>query len=365
MAVRLHDQANMHHAGPAGSFLDLAEPPRAHSVLVVDDEPAVRELLTLWLQSSGYAVATAASAEDALNQMESEPPAVAVCDIRLPGHDGLWLADRIRHAYPETAVIMATAMQDVEPAVESLRQGVVDYLTKPFGPERLREAVVRGLEWHASARDVRRWRDSVECEVSARRTRLADALVALRIDSDQTLDAMLAIMTIHDREAYAHPHRVAALATRTARAIGLGGDELVALEHGALLHDIGKLAIPQAVILKPAAHTVEERRLVRMHPAVGSALIERVPYLAAAATIVRDAHERVDGLGFPAGSRGDAVGIGARIVCVADAFDTMTRSRSDRDPIPAAEALAELELCSGRQFDRRAVEAFRKSVSVN
>ena len=117
--------------------------------------------------------------------------------------------------------------------------------------------------------------------------------------------------------------------------------------------------LPQSVLRKPAALTVEERRLVRMHPAVGSALVERIPYLSAAARVVRDAHERVDGLGFPLGSRGDAVWIGARIVCVADAYDTRTRSRSYRDPVAHAEALAELERCAGTQFDTRVGRVFR------
>jgi response regulator RpfG family c-di-GMP phosphodiesterase len=353
----------MPNAATTGTFLDSDDPFLSKSVIVVDDETGIRELLTQWLRAGGYEVAAAGSAEDALSHLEREPAAVALCDIGLPGRDGLWLADRIRRSYPETAVIMATASQEIEPAVESLRQGVVDYLTKPFDRERLREAVGRGLDWHASARDASRWRESLERDVSVRRARLSEAIVALHIESHQTLDAMLAMVTIHDRESYAHAYRVAALVSRTARTLGLSGDALATVERGALLHDIGKLAIPHAVLLKPGALTAEERRLVRMHPSIGGALIERVPFLAASAPIVRDAQERLDGLGFPAGSRGDAIGIGARIVCVADAFDTMTRPRSYRDRIPTADAMVELDRCTGTQFDRRVVDAFRTALA--
>ena len=133
-------------------------PPSLHpSVLVVDDEIGVRELMARWLASGGYDVRTAANADEALQRVSADAPAVALCDIRMPGHDGLWLAQNIRQSAPETAVIMATGVQDVTSAVTSLRQGVIDYLTKPFGRERFRDAVVRGVEWHRTARDTRRW----------------------------------------------------------------------------------------------------------------------------------------------------------------------------------------------------------------
>lgn len=340
-------------------------PARARSVLIVDDENGVRELMKRWLEAGGYSVIAASSAEEALGRLESAaPPAVALCDIRMPGRDGLWLAERIRQRYPETAVIMATGVQDVGPAVESLRRGVIDYLTKPFGRDRLREAVLRGLEWHRSAWDVRRWRESLEQELQIRRSRLSDAITALRIDSDETLDAMLAMLTLSDREAYSHAYRVAALSLSMGRVLGLEEPDLVRLEQAALLHDIGKLAIPEAVLRKPAPLTTEEQALVRMHPSIASELAAQVPYLAAASDIIRDVHERMDGLGYPRGVRATEVSLGARIVCLADAYDTMTRARVFRDAIPPGEAMLELARCSGSQFDPAVVEAFRRVIAA-
>jgi response regulator RpfG family c-di-GMP phosphodiesterase len=335
----------------------LREEARANSVLVVDDEHCVRNLMARWLESGGYDVTTAASAEEALGQFETTPPAVALCDIRMPGHDGIWLAEQIRHQYPETAVIMATGVHDVGPAVASLRQGVIDYLTKPFGRDRLRE-------WHESAWDARRWRESLEQEMTIRRTRISDAIAAVKIHDDETLDSMIAMLTLTDRDAYAHGYRVAALAVNVARMLGLPDEALSTIGHGALLHDIGKLAVPEAVLRKPAALTVEEVMLVRRHPAIGSDIIAAVPYLEPAAPIVRQSHERVDGLGYPHGVRGSEISIGARIVCVADAYDTMTRPRVFRDAIGQDEALLELERCSGTQFDPLVVEAFSRMVTA-
>lgn len=343
----------------------VAESVSERSVLVVDDETGVRDLISRWLVSGGYAVASAAGADEALGLIEEAPPAVAVCDIRMPGHDGLWLADRIRHEHPETAVIMATGVQDVGAAVESLRQGVVDYLTKPFGRDRLREAVIRGLEWHRSAIDSRRWRESLETETQSRHSRLADAIIALQIDSDEALDAMLSMLTIRDRDAYAHAYRVAALSASLARILGVADEEISTIERGALLHDLGKLAMPEALLRKPAPLTLEEQKLIRTHPRLGSDLVQGVPYLTDAAAIVRDAHERLDGLGYPRGVRGDSLPLGPRIVTVADAFDTMTRPRVFRDAISTSDALLELERCSGTQFDRRVVAALERVLAVH
>lgn len=341
-----------------------ADTVRAHNVLIVDDENSVRALMTRWLESGGFRVTSAASAEEALGCLHDSPPAVALCDIRMPGRDGIWLAERIRQECPETAVIMATGVHDIGPAVQTLRQGVIDYLTKPFGRDRLREAVTRGLEWHESASDARRWRESLEHEMTIRHLRLADALASRRVDSEETVDGMFAMLTLTDREMYAHGYRVAALAVSVARILGLPDEALGTIEYGALFHDIGKLAIPEAVLRKPAPLTVEETLLVRRHPSIGADLLGGVPYLHESMAIVREAHERMDGLGYPQGTRASEVSVGARIVCVADAYDTMTRPRVFRDAITPPEALLELERCSGTQFDPLVVEAFAKVIRI-
>jgi putative two-component system response regulator len=332
------------------------------SILVVDDESGVRELVARWLASGGYDVRTAATADEALQRVHDRPPAVALCDIRMPGHDGLWLAHQIRQEAPETAVIMATGVQDVNCAVTSLRKGVIDYLTKPFGRDRLRESVVRGVEWHNAARDSRRWRETLQADVDARRQRLSDALAALTIDSDTALDGFLSVLTLGDSDAYAHAYRVAALSASVGCAMQLGEDDMACLERAALLHDVGKLAMPEALMRKPAPLTIEEQDLIRQHPQIAADLIAGVPYLEAAAELVRDAHERIDGLGYPNGTPASDVALGARIISVADAFDAMTRPRVFRDAVTTDEALLELERCAGTQFDDAVVDTFKRVV---
>ncbi len=338
---------------------------RERSVLVVDDENRVRHLMTHWLETGGFLVKEASNAEEALRAMQTDPAAVALCDVRMPGHDGLWLAEHLRSQYPETAIIMATAVHEVGPAVSSLRQGVLDYLMKPFGRERLRDAVQRGVDWHRAAMDSRRWRETLESECRIRFTRLVDAIAALRVESPDALDALLSMLTLRDRDAYAHGYRVVGLAVSLARLLGLSESDIGAVERAALFHDVGKFAMPEAVLRKPAPLTVEELALVRTHPQLGYELTRELPYLADAAELIWACCERVDGLGYPRGLRGEAIPLGSRIIAVADAYDTMTRPRVFRDAISSHEAFLELSRCAGTQFDAPVVGVFRRVVSVH
>jgi cyclic di-GMP phosphodiesterase len=337
----------------------------ARSVLVVDDENVVRDLMSRWLEAGGYCVASAAGADEALGLMQTFPPAVALCDIRMPGRDGLWLADRIRQTYPETAVIMATGIYDVGAAAVSLREGVVDYLTKPFGRDRLEDAVIRGIEWHRSARDSRCWRERLEKEVETRRVQLVASLASLPVESDEMLDEAFAALTAGEGDSYAHAHRVAELAVGVARQIGLTVEEVTTVRRAALLHDLGKLSMPEALLRKPAPLTPDEQTLIRRHPQIGSDLVAAIPYVEGVAAIVRHAQERVDGLGYPEGLRLADLPVGARIVAAADAYDTMIRPRVFRDAISAADALLELDRCAGTQFDPYVVKVLKSLVVMH
>jgi FixJ family two-component response regulator len=214
------------------------------TILVVDDEAAVRELMGRWLRAQGHQVVCVSSADEALAIAAAETPAIALCDIRMPGRDGLWLASRLRLDYPDTAVIMATGVNDVSAAVASLRHGVVDYLTKPFGRDRLRDAVVRALEWHRAARDLRHWREALERDSDARRTTLSHLVNQQPIESAAAVEAFIGRLALHYPEAVAHARRVAELAAAIADRLDVGTNGAQVLRFGALLHDLGKLALP-------------------------------------------------------------------------------------------------------------------------
>ena len=331
--------------------------PGDYSILVVDDEDTVRQVLVRWLESSGYAAASARSADEALARLAAAPVSVVLCDIRMPGHDGLWLAARIRQRYPEIAVIMSSGVHDTDAATECARQGVVDYLLKPFGRDRLRDAVSRAVDWHTAAWDARRWRETLQREMEARKASLWDQVHRAPIAGDEALEALLASLPVRAPETSEHSRRVARLATAIARVLRRPDEEVEQLRRAALLHELGKLALPDAVLRKPAPLTADEQAVVRVVPHLTAELLSGVPFLAPAAAIIRDVAERMDAQGYPRAVRAELVPLESRILAVADAYDAMTHPRVYRDAIPAQEAMLELERCAGAQFDPSVVHA--------
>ena len=332
----------------------------ARPVLVVDDERDVRSLFGRWLSTAGYAVETAGSAQEALACQQARPAAVVVCDIRMPDRDGLWLAEQLRDQYPETAVIMVTGAPDLGSAVTSLRQGVADYLSKPFSVKRLRESVKRGYEWHQAVVDLR----SGAHGAAAGADHAGGRPDAISVESAAALDGLLSMVLVRDSSAYEHAYRVSALSADLGRALEVGEPALSTIERAALLHDIGKTALPEAVLYKRGSLTAEELGLVRQHPQIAYELLRGLwPYLAGTADIVRATQERFDGLGFPNGLKGHAIPLGARVIAVADVYDTMTHPRVFRQARSSRDTLREIVAASGAQFDPRIVDVFQQSLA--
>ena len=328
------------------------------SILVVDDEAAVRDLFSEWLTLEGHRCVRAASAAEALQLVEHEPTDIALLDLRMPGESGVWLARRLREGRNDLAIIMATGAQSFDAAVEGMRLGVMDYLLKPFSRQQLIEAVNRAVQWHDNTIREREERARLEYEIAHRSRELSEAFIRLEGVSSGTLEALLVALNSRNPDAFAHTKRVARLAIATARELGLSGDDLATIERGALLHDIGKVAMPDALMHKPDRLTEDELAIIKNHPQIGRDILAVVPGLWQAAEIVLTSHEWVDGSGYPNGLTGDQLSLGARVVAVADAFDALTNSRVYRDRVSLERASAELVRMAGIQFDPDVVRAF-------
>jgi putative two-component system response regulator len=327
------------------------------SVLVVDDEAAMRYLMIRWVELTGHDGLPAASAEEALGVLAEQRPAVAVCDIRMPGHDGLWLADKIRQDFPDTAVIMATAARDTDRRVVA-HSGAVDYLLKPFGKDRLRFALDRGFDWHQVAASRRDWMQQLLLELRDRRHDLAEAVSGAANGEDSYLvETLLSLIEESDPAGHDHARRVAAISVKIGEILGLTHEALAVVRHGALLHDLGKLALPDAILRKPAALSLEEREIIREHPGIGADLLRSLEGFDQAAAVVRAANEWFDGGGYPNALVGDAIPLGGRIVAVADAYDSMTRTQVYRDALPSYEVLQVIMRSSNSRFDPAVVSA--------
>jgi putative two-component system response regulator len=278
-------------------------------VLVVDDEPPLRLVLRRFLERSGYDVAEVGTGEEALERIRRDPPDLVFLDLQLPDRSGHSILEAIR-AEPATRllpVVMLTGLATSEQKVRAFELGVTDFLAKPFAPDELLPRV-RSLVL------LKQFADELE-HAEAMITTLA-----------RTIDA-------RDPYTAGHSARVAKYAELVARRMGVEETPLLDLRRGALFHDLGKIAVPDAVLRKPGPLTDEERHVIQKHPVVGEELLAPMKTMAKSLPIVRHHHERLDGSGYPDGRSGPDLPLAVRIVTVADIFDALTTKRVYRDAL--------------------------------
>jgi putative nucleotidyltransferase with HDIG domain len=331
-------------------------------ILAVDDEPDVRAMLSGWLRSEGLRCTSASNPAEALALFEQDPADVALIDLRLGGDSGLTAARRLRERRDDVAIVLVTGVASFDAAVEGMRLGVMDYLLKPFTRDELLVMVGRALDWNAQQSRLKAEREVFGREIERRSKELADAFMRLEVASTATLDALLTTLDRCSPETFLHAKRVARMAVTLADRLGLPSDAVTDIERGALLHDIGKVAMPDAIINKPGPLSEAEIAVVWSHPQVGHDIVSVVPALIPAAQIVLASHERFDGRGYPGRLKGSAIPIGARITSVADVFDVLTSPRTYREPVSTEQACAELARCAGSQFDPDVVRAWLRFV---
>jgi response regulator RpfG family c-di-GMP phosphodiesterase len=328
-------------------------------VLVVDDDREVRNLLCELL-GEGYDCTPAASAEQALRLLDRAEFDLVLSDIQMPGMSGLEMIPRVRAKAPDTVVVMVSGMQTIESAVGAMHGGAFDYVIKPFDLAKVEAAVSRALEHHDLRVAKQCYENHLEELVRQRTAELDGALQSLEEAYRSTLKALTAALDKRDSETAGHSDRVVSFSLRLGRELRLDAEQMRSLEFGSLLHDIGKIGVPDAVLRKPSRLTEEEWEEMRQHPWHGRQILRGIEFLKGAARVVAQHHERWDGTGYPLGLRGEEIDLNARIFAVADAFDAITSDRVYRKGRAYEAALAELVEWAGRQFDPRVVEAFRR-----
>ena len=329
------------------------------SILVVDDEPEIAEILSDLLSAEHYCV-TAGSAEEALARLTEREFRLVISDITMPGMSGLEMLPYITQRSPDTVVVMISGLQTVESAIEALRLGAFDYLMKPFDLRQVEAVVKRALEHHELVMAKQRYENQLEELVDQRTAALDQALGSLEDAYRTTLKALTAALEARDSETHGHSERVVTYSLRLGREYGLGQEEMKALEFGSLLHDIGKIGVPDAILRKPAKLTDEEWVRMKEHPLHGQQILRGIDFLKRASRVVAQHHEKWDGSGYPLGLAAEDIDICARIFAVADAYDAITSDRVYRRGKPYEAAAEELELWAGRQFDAEIVAAFHR-----
>ena len=326
--------------------------------LVVDDEPRLRQVIAHLMRSDGYETLEAANGEEAVALLERNPVTLVMSDVRMPRMDGIELLRQVRARWPDTAVVMITAIADVDVAVSCLSIGAMDYLTKPFHLEEVRARVEQALEKRRLILENRDYQEQLEDKVAVQARRLEELFLA-------SIQSLADALEVKDPYTRGHSVRVSRYSSIIAQTMGVDGELLRQIELGGHVHDIGKIGVREAVLNKPDRLTDEEYDHIMIHPMVGwrilSPLLADVP---AALNIVRWHHERTDGRGLPDGLQGEAIPIEARIVAVADAFDAMTSGRPYRmTEMTFAGGVEEIQRCAGDQFDPAVAEALVRAAA--
>jgi len=327
-------------------------------VLIVDDDWPVREVLHEIFLSAGYTCHLARDGREGLAVFETARPPLTITDLKMPHMDGIQLLRAVLEADPNAAVIILTGAADVKTAIDSLKLGAYDFIMKPVNVDQLLIAADRALERRQLLIERREYQAYLELRVEEATHDLQQAFHQLKETYRSTLEALGSALDTRDVGTESHSRRVHGYSLATARQHGMPEEQLADLAHGVLLHDIGKIGIPDGILLKPGPLTPSEWSIMRRHPEIGKRLLERIPFLHGAIPIVYHHHERWDGTGYPLGLNGEAIPLGARIFAVVDAFDAMTFDRPYSKAVPFAAAKAEIQRCAGTHFDPSVVASF-------
>ncbi len=334
-------------------------PMAGERILVVDDEESIREIVTSMLTSSGYQCKQAGSGLQALAVLEAgDEFELVLSDLMMAELDGIGLLERTKEKYPDLPVVMVTAVHDISIALAAIRNGAYDYLLKPFEREQLLNTVRRAMENRRLKMENRAYQLNLESKVVARTQQLHQAMIDLEKSYDITLEALGDALDLKDAETEGHSKRVTAYTIAIARAMNLPDEKIRVIARGAFLHDIGKMAIPDAILRKPGGLTEEERAIMREHCYRGFQMLRKISFLAEASEIVHSHQEMYDGSGYPRGLKGDQIPLGARIFAIADTLDAIMSDRPYRRAQPFAVAKEEINKFAGRQFDPEVVRVF-------
>jgi response regulator RpfG family c-di-GMP phosphodiesterase len=329
-------------------------------VLIVDDEASVRKVMAVVLAQLGHLCQTASGGEEALRILDAQPIDAVISDLQMPGMSGMELLSKVRQLYPQLAFLIVTGVDDIRVGIEAMRQGADDYIVKPFqvDPNVVSGSLTRALQKKRLELEVENYRYHLEEIVEEQTQQLREALRQIECSYEHTLEALGAAIDLRDSPTAGHSRRVFLYSIEIAK--GMDGLEknLRTIAMGAWLHDIGKLAIPDAILLKPGPLTDEERQIMQRHAQIGYDLVKGIPFLADAAEIILAHHERCDGSGYPRGLKTEEITVGARVFAVADTFDAMTSDRPYCRALPFESSRNVIQSGAGKQYDAQVARSF-------
>jgi len=337
-------------------------------VLIVDDEAGIRDILSRKLSSAGFQCMTAPDGLNALKLLKSAQPDLVLLDVTMPGKSGAAVLKDIKAKYPDIAVIMVTAVADVQVVISLMKAGAYDYVIKPVELNVLLFSIGRALEKRKLKLENREYQLHLEQKVAQQTHKIRQAFLNAITSLANALDAK-------DKYTHGHSQRVTETAVAIAREMAMSRDTIDRIELAGLLHDIGKIGISEQILNKPARLSPEEFQLVKSHPEIGERILEPLIEDKEILLMIRHHHEYYDGSGYPDGLSGEEpaqetvdpasgkamakrLTAGTMALSVADAYDAMTSDRPYRPAMTIEAACAELDKGKGAQFCPDTVDAF-------
>lgn len=319
-------------------------------VLIIDDELAPRESLSIVLKAH-FDVLSASGAQEGLTLLDSNHIDLVILDIRMPGMDDITALGEIKERHPEVEVVLLTAYASLETARDAIRLGAYDYLMKPFDKDDLVKVVTKGIRKKSDFERVKAQLEDLKNMNNRLEEQIEMARNNLRNYFDGTVKALNLTIDAKDHYTYNHSRRVVKLSSALGKALGFTSEERERLELAAAIHDIGKIGVDEQILRKPGNLSKEEYEGLKMHPEIGAHIIYSIPFLEDVVPVILHHHERYDGTGYPMRLKGEQVSIGARIIIVADAVDSMMHDRPYRNRLDQKKVMEQLRLHSGTQFD--------------
>jgi len=323
-------------------------------VLIVDDEGIIRRLLYQKLSGEGYQCQEADGSAQALDKLRNNTIALVILDIRMPGKSGVELLPEIKVSYPDVAVIMATAITDTSVAIQCMKQGAYDYLTKPFNLDEVVLSVDRALEKRRLELENRDYQQHLEQKVEAQARRIRTSFLS-------AVTALAYALEAKDKYTSGHSQRVAEISVAISKELGMSRYDIEKIRLAGLIHDIGKIGVRESVLNRPDRLTDEEFHQMKRHCEIGEHILNPIVDDEEILMIVRHHHERYDGTGYPNRLSGEQIPLGARILAVADSYDAMTSERPYRKAMNVETAYAEIERGKRTQFDPEVADAFLRT----